>query len=159
MPFPISTSEIVIAGGIAPRDIESCARWLEADLRRNGATGISIEDHVVRFRSALAFRGPLLGLGGGAIDLREAGESGKIRVRLSFVPLAALVVAFVTVSVASEYASETFAEGVMLWAATFLLLFGPCYLLLPARFSEFLESSIKRYYASGAGRESTNAQP
>ena len=148
MPFPLSTSELVIAGGVGPGDVESCARWLEADLRRNRATGTSITDHVVRFRSVLAFRGPLLGLGGGVIDLREAGESGKIRVSLSFVPLAALIAAFVTVSVASEYASETFAEGAMLWAATFLLLFGPCYLLLPARFTEFLESSIKRYYES-----------
>jgi hypothetical protein len=148
MPFPISTSEIVIAGGVGPSDVESCARWLAADLRRNRATGVSIGDHVVRFRSLLAFRGPLMGIGGGAIDLREAGESGKIRVSLSFAPLAALAAAFVTVSVASEYASETFAEGVVLWAATFLLLFGPCYLLLPARFSQFLESSIKRYYES-----------
>ena len=112
----------------------------------------------MRFRGVRALRGPLLGLGGGVIDLRDAGESGRIRVTLSFVPLAVLIAAFVTVSVASEYASETLAEGVMLWVATFLLLFGPCYLLLPARFSQFLESSIKRYYASSAGRESTNAR-
>jgi hypothetical protein len=150
MPFPISASETVIAGGLGPSDVTSCARWLEADLRRNRATSVSIGDRVVRFRSVLTLGGPLWGFGGGVLDLREAGETGKIRVNLSFVPLVIVVAGLVTVSVASTYTPQRLGEDIVLWFALFLLLFGPCYLLLPARFCQFVEESLKRYYDSRA---------
>jgi hypothetical protein len=153
MPFPVSASETIIAGGIGPQDVARCARWLEADLRRSRATKVTIGTSVVRFSSVFALGGPLSGIGSGVIDLREAGESGKIRVTLSFVPLALVTVALATVGVVSGGPSQSPGEGVMLWLALFLLMFGPCYLLLPARFGHFVEGSIKRYYASAVAAD------
>jgi hypothetical protein len=152
MPFPFTVSESITAGGVGPEDVPKLAEWLDGELRRAHATDTSFAHGRLRFKSLMTIGGPLRGIGGGVIDFREAGSSGKIRVRLSFVPLAIVIAAGVTLAVASTHARESWVETVGAWAGLFGLIFVPSYLILPERFCGFLEQCIKRYYQSPQAR-------
>jgi hypothetical protein len=151
MPFPFSVSATITAGGVGPDDIERFAEWLEAELRRSGAMDTAFVDASVRFRSWVTISRPLRGIGGGVIDLRETGASGKVRVTLSFIPLALIAAAVAALAVLSQRPTQSVTDAVGAWAALFAILFVPWYLILPERFSQFLEQSIKRYYQSPLG--------
>jgi hypothetical protein len=152
MPFPYSVSTTVAAGGVGPGDIDGFAQWLESELRRSHATHIRIGRDSVRFRSWTTIGGPLRGIGGGVIDLSETGASGKVRVTLSFIPLAVIVAVGAALAVLSQRASESVADDVGAWAVLSGIAFLPWYLILPERFGRFLEESIKRYYQSPLAR-------
>jgi hypothetical protein len=155
MPFPLSVSETVTAGGIDPDHVPMFARWLEGELRRSHATHVEIGRDSVRFRSWVTIGGPLSGIGGGVIDLSETGASGKVCVRLSFIPLATVIAAGVALAVLTQHPRQSVADAVVAWAVLFVVAFVPWYLILPERFGRFLEESIKRYYQSPLAR--TNA--
>ena len=152
MPFPFSVSDTIPAGGVGPDDIDRFAGWLEAELRRSRATDSTFVDGAVRFRSWLTVGGPLRGIGGGVIDLSETGASGKVRVTLSFIPLAIIAAVIAALAVLSQHPAQSVTEAVGAWAVLFVILFVPWYLILPERFSRFLEESIKRYYQSPLAR-------
>ncbi len=152
MPFPFSVSDTITAGGVGPDDIGRFADWLEADLRRSRALDTKFVDASVRFSSWLTIGGPLAGIGGGVIDLSETGASGKVRVTLSFIPLAITAAALAALAVLSQHPAQSVTEAVGAWAILFGILFVPWYLILPERFSRFLEESIKRYYQSPLAR-------
>ena len=152
MPFPFSVSVTVTAGGVGPDDVPRFAQWLESELRRSHAIDASVANGSVRFRSWLAIGGPLAGIGGGVVDLKETGASGKVRVTLSLAPLALIIAVLAGLAVWSQRAGGSPAEDVGVWAVLFAIAFLPWYLVLPERFGRFLEGSVARYYQSPLAR-------
>ena len=152
MPFPFSVSETLSAGGVGADHVPMFARWLEAELRRSHATSVEIGRDSVRFRSWLTIGGPLSGIGGGVIDLSETGASGKVRVRLSFIPLATVIAVGVALAVLTQHPRQSVSDAVVVWGVLSVVAFAPWYLVLPERFGRFLEESIKRYYQSPLAR-------